>query len=280
MRFSSLCLMLTLVLLSIKAVHAEEKAYTFGVVNQRSILLTAQYWNPILKYVSEKSGVRLELKLAKTAQESSIQAGQRGYDFIYSNHIFTPANESAGYRVIAQPVAASIRGQIVTLANSPIQTLEQLQGKTVGFPSAAAFAGYSLPMNALLQAHVAVTPIFAGNQEVIMAQLKAGRIIAAGVNSELMSDYAERENFKYRVLWESESYLNLPIATLPSVPAEKAKAVRDAFVRMTKDPAGYNILTTSARTVKQDPPYGFFYADDRDYENYRKFYKSSLINGL
>ena len=280
MRFSLLLLMLTLIPLSIKAAQAEEKTYTFGVVNQRSILLTAQYWNPILKYISEKSGVRLELKLAKTAQESSIQAGQGEYDFIYSNHIFTPANEAAGYRVIAQPVAAAIRGQIVTLANSPIQTLEQLQGKAVGFPSAAAFAGYSLPMSALLQARVSVTPVFAGNQEGIMAQLKAGRVIAAGVNSELMNDYAERENIKYRVLWESENYQNLPIAVLPSVPADKVKAVRDALVRMTKDPAGYKILTDSARIVKQDPPYGFFYADDRDYENYRKFYKSATAKGL
>lgn len=260
--------------------YAEEKTYSFGVANQRSILLTAQYWNPILKYVSDKSGVRLELKLAKTAQESSAMAEQGAYDFIYSNHIFSHLHDAPGYRVIAQPVASAIRGQIVTLANSPIQTLEQLQGKTVGFPSVSAFAGYALPMNALLQAHVSVTPTFAGNQEGIMAQLKAGRVIAAGVNSEIMNDYAERENFKYRVLWESESYQNLPIAALPSVPAEKVKAVRDAFVKMTKDPAGYKILTDCANIVKQDPPYGFFYADDKDYENYRKFYKSYLNKGL
>jgi len=272
--------MLTLILLSIKAGYAEKETYTFGVLNQRSILLTAQYWNPILRYVSDKSGVRLELKLAKTAPASSILTGQGEFDFIYSNLIFLPANEAAGYRVIARPMAGAIRGQIVTLANSRIQTLEQLQGKTVGFPSTAAFVGYALPMNALLQARVTVTPVFAGNQEGIMAQLKAGRIIAAGVNSELMSDYAERENFKYRVLWESESYLNLPIAVLPSVPSEKMKAVRAAFVSMTNDPAGYKILADSASIVKQDPPYGFIYADDRDYENYRKFYKSNLIKGL
>ena len=35
---------------------AAEQAYTFNVLNQRSVTLTAQYWNPILIYVSRKSG--------------------------------------------------------------------------------------------------------------------------------------------------------------------------------------------------------------------------------
>ena len=38
-----------------------QKAYSFNVLNQRSIALTAQYWNPILTHVSKKSGVPLEL---------------------------------------------------------------------------------------------------------------------------------------------------------------------------------------------------------------------------
>ena len=49
--------------------HAE--TFTFGVLSQRSAVLTAQYWNPILDYVKRKTGVDLQLKLARTAPESN-----------------------------------------------------------------------------------------------------------------------------------------------------------------------------------------------------------------
>ena len=49
-------------------VASEKKAYSFYVLNQRSVALTAQYWNPIFTYVGKKSGVPLELRMAKTAQ--------------------------------------------------------------------------------------------------------------------------------------------------------------------------------------------------------------------
>ena len=50
---------------------APAKPYAFNVLNQRTIALTAEYWNPILTYVSKKSGVPLELKLAKNAREGN-----------------------------------------------------------------------------------------------------------------------------------------------------------------------------------------------------------------
>ena len=59
-------------------VSAQQKAYTFYVLNQRSVALTAQYWNPILTFVGKKSGVPLELKLTKTPQEGNAIAEKGG----------------------------------------------------------------------------------------------------------------------------------------------------------------------------------------------------------
>ncbi|HUW50524.1 MAG TPA: phosphate/phosphite/phosphonate ABC transporter substrate-binding protein [Sulfuricella sp.] len=260
--------------------QAEEKVYSFGVLNQRSIILTAQYWNPILKYVGDKSGVRLQLKMGKTAPETSAMIGRSEFDFVYSNTIFTPANSPAGYRVIARPIEKAIQGQIVTLNDSPVHALKDLEGKEVGFPSLVAFVGYAVPMNALLQAGISVKPVFAGNQEGIMGQLKAGRVIAAGVNSEVMRDFAQREHVKYRVLWASEGYLNLPVSAHPSVPMEKIRTVKAALVNMAKDPEGLKILDASAALIKQAPPLGFVPTEDREYENYRHYYKTTLVKGL
>lgn len=266
---------LALLTLGTAAATAGE-ARSFGVLNQRSAVLTARYWNPILQYVSNKTGTNLELKMGKTSQETSAMTGRGEFDFVYSNHIFTPANQSAGYRVFARPIEAMIQGQIVVPEDSPIRTLSELDDKEVGFPSLAAFVGYAVPMNALLHAGITVKPVFAGNQEGIMGQMKAGRIIAAGVNSTVMRDYGRRANYRYRVLWTSEDYFNLPISAHPSVPAKEVAAVRAAFLGMSSDPEGRRVLEAAAAVIRQRPPYGFVAANDKDYRNYSLHYKTTL----
>lgn len=256
---------------------AADGVRSFGVLNQRSAVLTAQHWNPILQYVSKKAGVTLELKMAKTAPESSAMIGRGEFDFVYSNHIFSPANTRIGYQVFAHSIEPAIQGQIVVPEDSPIQTLKDLDGKEVGFPSIAAFVGYAVPMNILLRAGVKVIPVFAGNQEGIMGQMKAGQVMAAGVNSRVMRDYGRRENYKYRVLWTSEDYLNLPISVHPRVSAQEAAAVRDAFLGMAADPEGLKVLQTSAAVIKHPPPYGFVAVEAKQYQNYRDYYKTTLV---
>lgn len=272
------CLAATLALLALGAKEATAgEARSFGVLNQRSATLTAQYWNPVLRYVSNKTGVPLELKMGKTAPETSAMIGRGEFDYVYSNTIFTPANAPAGYKVFARPIEPAIQGQIVVPEDSPIRTLKELDGMEVGFPSTAAFAGYAVPMNALLRAGAKVKPVFAGNQEGIMGQMKAGRVMAAGVNSAVMRDYGQRENYRYRILWTSEDYLNLPISAHPRVPAREAAALRNAFVNMAADPEGKGVLEASAAVIKQPPPYGFVAADDMAYRNYRQYFKTTLV---
>lgn len=274
---SGLCMAVLLYLGFVPGAWADGKPYSFGVLNQRSAVLTAQYWNPILAYVSQKSGLTLELKMGKTAPETSAMIGRSEFDFVYSNTIFTPTNAPAGYRVFARPIEAAIQGQIVVAANSPVHTLKDLDGKEMGFPSLAAFVGYAVPMNALLREGVRVTPVFAGNQEGIMGQLKASRISAAGVNSEVMRDFGRREEFAYRVLWSSEDYLNLPISARPDIAEKKVEAVRNAFLGMAADPEGLKILQASAAVIKQRGPYGYVGASDQEYENYRRYFKTTLV---
>lgn len=250
-----------------------ETAYSFGVLPQRSASLTAQYWNPILKYVGDKCGVTLELGMKRSAEEFSDAEARGEFDFVYSNHIFIPSHAAAAYRVIGRAAGEAIHGQIVVPDTSGVKTLHDLEGKETGFPNKNAFVGYAAPMSALVQAGVTVVPVFGGNQEGVMAQLRAGSIPAAAVNSRVMKEYATRENFKYRVLWTSEPYLEIPVAVHPRVAEPVAKAVRDALVGMSHDAEGLKVLKASAAVVKQLAPWGFVPAQDADYRNQRDAYR-------
>ena len=256
---------------------AAQKSYSFHVLNQRSIALTAQYWNPILTHVSKKSGVPLELKLTKTPQEGNTIAEKGGYDFQYTNHFFTPERDRLGYNVIARPAGPGIRSQIVVPEDSPIQTLQDLGGKDVAFVSPDAFAGYWLPMDALLKAKVRINVVFTGNQEASSAQLRVNKVAAAGVNSSVLARYARRESFNYRALWTSEVYQDLCIMASPKVPADKVAAVRAALINMIKDPEGRQVLEAGADLLKSTGDLGFVAAENRDYDNYRKFYRTTQV---
>lgn len=256
---------------------AQEKAYAFNVLNQRSIALTAQYWNPILSYVSAKSGVPLELKLAKTAKEGNSLAEKGAYDFLYTNHFFTPARDQLGYKVIARPAGPGIKSQIVVPEDSPARTLSDLEGKDVAFVSPDGFTGYWLPLDALIAAKVKINVVFTGNQEASSAQLQFKKVAAAGVNSTIMTRYGRRESFEYRALWTSEIYQDLCIMAHPRVPAAKATAVTNAMVGMLSDPEGKKILEVGAELLRIQGELGFVAAVNRDYDNYRAFYRQTQV---
>lgn len=259
---------------------AAGQALYFNVLNQRSIALTARYWNPILGYVTEKSGVPLELKLSKTTKENNAIAEKGAFHFLYTNHFFTPERDRLGYRVIARPAGPGIRAQIVARKDSPIMTLKDLEGKDVAFATPDAFAAYWLPMDALMRAKVHVQMTFAGNQEAAFAQLSVNRVAAAGVNSSIMERYSRREGLEYRVLWTSDLYNDLCIMANPKVPAKTVAAVRDALVNMAKDPQGRKILEAGAELLKIDGDLGFVASSNRDYDNYRAFFKTTLVKDL
>ncbi|MBI5330127.1 MAG: phosphate/phosphite/phosphonate ABC transporter substrate-binding protein [Betaproteobacteria bacterium] len=258
----------------------QAETFSFGVLSQRSPVLTAEHWNPILEYVERRTGVTLLLKITRTAPESNDAIARGDYDFVYSNTIFLPDTSRQGYRVILRPKGEPIRGQLVTLDDSGVNKLTDLEGREVGFPSRAAFVGYAVPMDHLLRDSVRVTPVFGGNQEGIMGQLKARRVVAAGVNSQVMRAFAAREGLRYRVLWESPAYHNLPISAHPRVPARVADRVRQAFASMPEDAEGTKVLASSAAIIKQSPPFGFQLSVPKDYQNYIDFYRHTLVKDI
>jgi len=267
----------SLVALGASGFTQQHQPLSFGVIIWRSPTLTAQFWNPILRYISERSGVPLQLKVAQTGPEHTAMVRRGDYHFLYSNHNFIKENEESGYRVFARSRDDIGTGEIVVLKDSPIHSLHDLEGKEVVFPHVAAFYGYHLPMDGLLRKGIEVKPHFAGNQEGAMGQLKAGRAVAAGVNAAVMRAFAQRENVAYRTLWSSDKYVSLALSALPSVPADTVKAVRDAFLKMADDPEGLKVLRASAEVLKAEAPLRFVAAKDSEFDNIRKFYRTTLV---
>lgn len=110
-----------------------------------------------------------------------------------------------------------------------------------------------------------------------MGLLLSGQVAAAGVNDQVMVDFAQRRQLKYRVLTESEPYYDLAVMASPRVSPGDGEKVRQAFVKMSGDPEGQQVLQAAAQSLGLGAARGFVAADDRDYDNYRKFFNRTRV---
>ncbi len=255
--------------------HADDASYRFSPVNQYDIKLTAAYWNPIINYVSEQSGVKLNLKIGRTSADTTSYVLAQEVEFVFSNHLFSPEREKLGWRVFGRREMAPVHGQIVVPADSPITDISQLQGQEVAFPGPEALIAYKFPYAQLLSKNIDVKVVFGGNQNGALAQLFAGKVKAVGGNSQLIEGYASRENKKFRVLWSSEPLYDLALMVSGKVPEKDVKAVANAFFNMHKNPRGLEILRQASSEVGLSDAPHFIPSDGSEYGSYRRFYQSA-----
>lgn len=258
--------LLTLVVMSLIATSAiaQTTTLTFGVLNQQSPARTAQRWNPIFQYLTQTTGIGFRLKMGATVHETNTMMARGEFDLAFTNHNFRPEYDGT-YKVIARWGAKPIFGVIAVQADSPIQNLKQLAGKKIAFPSKEAFVAYAVPQVALNKAKVDFTTILAGNQEGALAQLKSGQVEAAAVNSRFLTQYAAQFGLRYREVYVSEPYADLPVIAHPRLPKEQVEAIRKALLAMKTDPKAASTLETAGFG-------GFEPATDKDYDNARAIY--------
>ncbi len=254
-------------------------SYTFGVLPQRSPVLTAQYWNPILDWVSQQSGVKLEIRIAASGGQAGEAVRKGEYDFAYSNHQFKPSAQAQGYTVILRRDLPKIAATLVVPTASPIQTVAELAGKTVVFANPHGFVGYAVPMDFLTRSNIDVKATFGSNQEGALWQLRLGSAQAVGVNQSILAAYEAREKVTFRQLWTSRAYPDLAISVHPRVPKAVADAVRRALLQLSNTHAGQQILAKSARLAGESQPAGFVSATQQDYEDYLTFYRHTQFHG-
>lgn len=264
-----------LLAVALPSASAQETPYRFSPVNQWDINKTAAYWNPIIQYVSEKSGVKLQLKIGRTSADTTSYVLAQEVEFVFSNHLFSPEREALGWKVFGRRNAPALHGQIAVPADSPITKLEELQGQEVAFAGPEAFIGYKVPYAHLASKGVDVKVVFGGNQNAAIAQMFAGKAKATGSNSMLIEGYARRENKKFRILWTSEPYHDLALMASGKVPDKDLKAVAGAFLGMHKDARGREVLHKASQEVGLDADAYFIPASGSDYAAYRKFYQSA-----
>ena len=246
-----------------------QEPLSFGVLNQQPAAETAALWNPILQYLSAKTGLMFKLKMGATVQETDAMTARGEFDFLYSNHNFDPEYAAANYRPLVQWGGHPLIGQIVVLADSPISSLKELEGKTLAFPSKDAFIAYQVTRYALKQANIHIQPVFGASQQGAAVQLQTGRADAASLNKLFANRFQAEGKGQFRVLFESDAWPNIPVQAHPRVAKTDVESVRQTLIKMSDDPEGKALL------AKLKIP-GFLPVADSDYLKTRLLYKETF----
>ena len=253
----------------------ENGVYRFSPVNLYGIELTASYWNPIIDYVSTRSGVKLQLKIGRTSADTTAYVLANEVEFVFSNHLFSPDRDQLGWKVFGRRDTQPIRSQVVVLADSPVTKLEQLANEAMAFPGPEGTVTYKFSYAHLLSQKIPVKVVFAGNMDGAFAQLASGKVKAVGTQSQLSAGWSKREGKAVRVLWESEPLNDLALMASRHVAAKDLAAVSKAFLEMGSDPQGQKVLALVSERVKLPPTTSFVPSTGADYTAYRNFYQTA-----
>jgi len=236
---------LSLILLS--AVFSTEvlaKEFTFGIVPQQSSKKLAKLWGPVLKMLSEESGVTLKFATAKDIPtfEARLAAGE--YDFAYMNpYHFVVFNEAPGYVAMAHQTKKRIKGIVVVRKDSLASELSDLDGKTLAFPSPAAFAATILPTANLKKQEIEINSKYVSSHDSVYLAVSKGLLPAGGGIVRTFENTDPEVRDSLRVLWKSDGYTPHAFAAHPRVSDKDRESLSAALTTMQETDSGLELLS-------------------------------------
>ncbi len=259
-----LAALLCLTLLAQQTALAEEPpTLSFGIVPQQAASKLAKLWGPILTYLGEKSGTRLQFKTAPNIPTFEQRCAEGDYDVAYMNpYHYTVFHRSPGYQVFARQKDKRIRGIMVVRKDNPIQTLDELADSTLAFPAPAAFAASVLTRAELTRRNIPFTPKYVSSHDSVYRTVAKGLYPAGGGIQRTLSNVDPAVRDQLRVLWTSPDYTPHAIAAHPRVPEPVVARLRKAMLEMADDPKGRELLSD----IKFD---GIEAGEDKDWDDVR-----------
>lgn len=219
------------------------KTLTFGVIPQQSAAVIAQSWTPLIDYLGKAAGLPLELKTAKDIATFQERAGAGEFDLIYTNPFhYTVLNRSAGFSAFAKEKERSLKGIIVVKKEGPIQTLEDLEGKTLMVTSPAAFAASILPRAELDHRGISYQTQFSTTQDSIYLAIARGIFPAGGGIQRTFDAMPPEIRDQLRILWTSKGFTPHAFAAHPRVSSMTVEKIQVILEKMDQDPDGRAIL--------------------------------------
>lgn len=218
--------------------------YTLAIVPQLSPAITHRNWAPVTERLARETGNRLQLRVYRTFEEFEAELSNGLPDLVYMNPYHQlRARQSHGYIPLIRDSSQLLSGVLVVHRDSPVKSVRELDGQTIGFPDANAFAA-SLYMRALLQEkeRVRFLPQYLTTHGNVYRHVIAGDVAAGGgVNTTLARERPETRA-TLRVLYETPGTPPHPLSAHPRLSREQRERLIRAMLDMAGDESGRMLL--------------------------------------
>lgn len=225
--------------------HANSPTYTLAVVPAQLPLTVYRDWSPLAEKIGARLGGRVELKVypAFPQFEAELQRGVPDLVFFNPYHQVT-ARKAHGYQPLVRS-GETLTGVLVVRDDSPIRNVRDLDGKTLGFPSASAF-GASLYLRALLSTRerLAFTPRYLESHTEVYRHVLLGEVAAGGGIYHTLEREPPDLRRRLRVVYETPPSVSHALAAHPRVPQGTRDAIRDLVIGLAGSKDGKELLAT------------------------------------
>lgn len=223
---------------------AEERAYTVGVVPQFTSLRTAEIWQPVIDQISRNSGIQLELRSAANIPEFEQQFINGTYDFAYMNpyHLIV-ANEKQGYKPLLRDTGRHLYGIIVVRKDSDIQSVQQLDEKTIAYPAPNALGAALIPRTEFHEKfNINTHDLYVKSHTSVYLNVLLGKAAAGGGVQKTLSQQPKNVRDQLRILYRTTEVSPHPFTVHPRISKDIQDTVVESFMKMGSNNQGVELL--------------------------------------
>lgn len=271
---SNYLVILTAILLIFSVSVQAEKNLTLGVTAKMIALYKLESWEPILDEVSERSGIDIELEVAKDHQALLEMMKDEEIDMGYLTPIYyvKASQEMECVPIVLEKRLDSsyYRGGFIVRKDSDIESLKDLKGKRLALTAEKdSTSGYYLPIARLNRAGIDykndLDVVFTGKHINVIKSVSYGLADAGAIKLFLLED---PENKKYKsqvkVITESSDLPTSSITARNHIDPQTIEKLRTAFVSLNDDNEGQEAMEKSGFD-------GFAASNDEMYDIVREY---------
>jgi len=224
-------------------ISIQVQSLSFGVVPQQATGKLARQWEPLLDYLSEKSGLTIRFFTAKYIPTFEKRLAAGVYDLAYMNpYHYTVFHKKSGYEALARAKDKQIKGIIVTRKDSSLREITELEGAHLSFPSPAAFAASILTQSELKYWDVSYTPHYVSSHDAVYRTVAKGIFPAGGGVVRTFMAAEEDIRQQLQIFWRTTGYTPHAIAVHPRVSSEVVERIQQALLDMDTTLEGKRLL--------------------------------------
>ncbi|MFZ5798019.1 MAG: phosphate/phosphite/phosphonate ABC transporter substrate-binding protein [Desulfobulbaceae bacterium] len=250
----------------------QESIFHFGVIPRDNPRIAYEKYQPLLDYLATETGLRLELLLNNTYEQTVSGLGSGETDFALLGPLtYLDAFNRFGTPPIVKSKTAEgepfYYSVIVTAPDKPFQKVAELHGKKMAFASVWSTSGNLIPRSMLAWSGIHLDKLERytnySYHETVVKKVLSGEYDAGGIRQSVAQRYLP---FGLRIIAASDPIPTGPIVVSPHTPYAVVKKVQDALLAMESDEKGNEVL----RQLDPDMQGGFIPASDADYRGIRK----------